>query len=204
MQQKLSSHERRAAILDAAVNLFSQKGFRGTTTRELAAAVGVTEPVLYQHFETKGDLYAAIIEAKAEAGRADWDREIDERLSGSDDRALFQWVGERILEWHREDPTLLRLLLYSALEGHDLAARFFDKHVQSFMDVLECYIRRRQREGAFRHVDPATAVRSFTGMVGHYGIHSVLFRRSLPAPDSQVLETMVDVFLRGIENPCES
>ena len=65
---RLSSQARRAAILDAAVRLFSEKGFRGVTTRELAAAVGVSEPVLYQHFETKRDLYHAIIEERAVQG----------------------------------------------------------------------------------------------------------------------------------------
>lgn len=64
---RLSSSARRAAILDEAVKLFSEKGFRGVTTRELAAAVGVTEPVLYQHFETKRDLYRALIEEPAAA-----------------------------------------------------------------------------------------------------------------------------------------
>src|SRR4051812_3607686 len=65
---RMSSDDRRAMILDTACSLFAQKGFRGTTTRELAAAVGVTEPVLYEHFKTKSDLYSAIIEAKARGG----------------------------------------------------------------------------------------------------------------------------------------
>ena len=65
---RMSSEERRAAIVHAACRLFAERGFRGTTTRELAAAVGVTEPVLYEHFRTKRDLYSAIIGEKAKAG----------------------------------------------------------------------------------------------------------------------------------------
>src|SRR5437764_12689967 len=64
---RMKSEERRAGIIAAAVRLFAEKGFRGTTTRELASAIGVTEPVLYQHFGTKRDLYAAIIEEKTRA-----------------------------------------------------------------------------------------------------------------------------------------
>jgi len=65
MKTRMRGEERHAAIVRCAIRLFAEKGFRGATTRELAASVGVTEPVLYQHFETKRDLYAAIIEAKA-------------------------------------------------------------------------------------------------------------------------------------------
>ena len=64
----MKSDERRDAIVHSAIHLFAEKGFRGATTRELAAAAGVTEPVLYQHFRTKSDLYSAIIEAKAGGG----------------------------------------------------------------------------------------------------------------------------------------
>ncbi|MFM9597624.1 TetR/AcrR family transcriptional regulator, partial [Streptomyces scabiei] len=67
-QIRLSRAERRAAIIEAAIELFSEKGFRGTTTRELAQAVGVSEPVLYQHFATKKELYIAILSEKAVAG----------------------------------------------------------------------------------------------------------------------------------------
>ncbi|MBM3795616.1 MAG: helix-turn-helix transcriptional regulator [Acidobacteria bacterium] len=41
-RERLSAFERRSAILNAAIDLFSTKGFRGTTTREIAAAVGVS------------------------------------------------------------------------------------------------------------------------------------------------------------------
>jgi AcrR family transcriptional regulator len=46
-RQRLSKDQRRQAIVEAAAALFAERGFRGVTTRELAKAVGVTEPVLY-------------------------------------------------------------------------------------------------------------------------------------------------------------
>jgi AcrR family transcriptional regulator len=68
-KSRLSSEERKRVIVEAAIQLFSERGFQGTTTRELAAAAGVTEPVLYQHFETKRDLYSALIETKSMEGK---------------------------------------------------------------------------------------------------------------------------------------
>src|SRR5436853_7571816 len=60
---KLSSEERRAAIIRAVRRVFADKGFDGTTTRELADAAGVSEALLFKHFPTKEALFLAMQEA---------------------------------------------------------------------------------------------------------------------------------------------
>jgi AcrR family transcriptional regulator len=57
---KLSSPERRTAILRAVRRVFAEKGFDGTTTRELADAAGVSEALLFKHFPTKEALFSAM------------------------------------------------------------------------------------------------------------------------------------------------
>ncbi len=57
---KLSGQERQAAIIQAVRGVFVEKGFHGTTTRELAEAAGVSEALLFKHFPSKEALYAAI------------------------------------------------------------------------------------------------------------------------------------------------
>ena len=58
--EKLTSEARRAAIIKAVRQVFADRGFHGTTTRELAAAAGVSEALLFKHFPTKEALYAAM------------------------------------------------------------------------------------------------------------------------------------------------
>ncbi|HEX2260068.1 MAG TPA: helix-turn-helix domain-containing protein, partial [Candidatus Binatia bacterium] len=58
---RLSAEERRQAIADAVRGVFADKGFDGTTTRELAKAAGVSEALLYKHFPSKESLYAAML-----------------------------------------------------------------------------------------------------------------------------------------------
>src|SRR5215469_17039595 len=57
---RLDSDDRRRTIVNAAVPLFARKGFAGTTTRELAAAAGVSEALLFRHFPSKQSLYREI------------------------------------------------------------------------------------------------------------------------------------------------
>src|SRR5262245_64136840 len=62
---RMAAEDRREQIIEVAVRLFSQRGFRGTTTKEIAAAAGVNEAIIFRHFSTKSELYAAIIDRKA-------------------------------------------------------------------------------------------------------------------------------------------
>ncbi len=57
---KLSSEERRAAIIRAVRKVFAERGFHGTTTRALANAAGVSEALLFKHFPNKEALYSAM------------------------------------------------------------------------------------------------------------------------------------------------
>jgi len=57
---RLNSEERRAAIIKAVQKVFAEKGFDGTTTRELAEAAGVSEALLFKHFPNKEALYSAM------------------------------------------------------------------------------------------------------------------------------------------------
>ncbi len=56
----MTSEDRRAAIIKAVRRVFAEKGFDGTTTRELAVAAGVSEALLFKHFPNKEALYSAM------------------------------------------------------------------------------------------------------------------------------------------------
>ena len=62
MSTRLPAGERREQILDVAVQVFASKGFHGASMNDVADAAGVTKPVLYQHFDSKQDLYLALLE----------------------------------------------------------------------------------------------------------------------------------------------
>lgn len=61
-RRRLPPAERRALILQAAGRLFAERGFDGTRLDEIAAAAGVTKPILYRHFTDKTALYVALLE----------------------------------------------------------------------------------------------------------------------------------------------
>ena len=107
---RMAGEERRLQILAVAVRLFSQKGFRGTTTKEIAQAAGVSEAMVFRHFATKEELYAAILDHKACSGdRFEPEEMAADGIERKDDRAVFESLALGALNHHEKDPEPLHL-----------------------------------------------------------------------------------------------
>jgi AcrR family transcriptional regulator len=199
---RMAGLERRLQILRVAVRLFSQRGFRGTTTKEIAHAAGVSEAMVFRHFATKEELYTAILDHKACAMEIDDPcKLVEEAVLGKDDRAVFETLALTALEHHDQDREFLRLLLHSALEGHELAQMFWDRNVLQIYEFLGTYIAERQRDGAFRPVAPKVVVRAFIGMLIHHSLNNNLWdpsRHLLDLTNEEAAREFTEILLRGI------
>lgn len=213
---RMAAVDRRRQIVDVAMRLFSERGFRGTTTKEVAQAAGVSEAIIFRHFATKDDLYTAIIDHKAcTGGMADMERPVVEDIQCSvaahmearDDRAVFEHIALHMMEHHARDTEFLRLLFYSALEGHKLSDMFWDRNVRALYDFLGSYIGERQRQGAFRiGFNPRVAVRAFVGMIIHHSVNNILWDRPraiLDIPNEEAARAFTDILLAGVAVPAQ-
>jgi AcrR family transcriptional regulator len=99
MTPRLSAPARREQLLDVALEVFARNGFHSTSMNDVADAAGVTKPVLYQHFDSKRDLYLALLEevgnrlitaiAKATGEAPDGKAQTEAGI-----RAYFRWVHD--------------------------------------------------------------------------------------------------------------
>ena len=201
----MAAEDRREQIIEVAVRLFSQKGFRGTTTKEIAVAAEVNEAIIFRHFSTKSELYAAIIDRKANSAAMIALRSaLAEAMEQSDDRRVFETLAFHMLEFHERDDTAMRLLLYSALEGHELAEMITHNHILKTHQQMAEYVKKRMAEGVFRHMDPMVAVRGFVGMVLGHVMNKKFFlcagRQTLNITNRQAAEAFTDLFLASMTN----
>ncbi len=105
--------ERTAArILDAAEALFAERGYAGTTLRDVAARVGVRNPSLYNHFSNKESLYRAVLERRMRPLLAVLSEFALENRAVDAERLL-----DRIMGLLAEHPSLPRLFLHETLGG---------------------------------------------------------------------------------------
>ena len=112
-------------ILDAAEDLFAEKGYSATSLGDVADRVGIRSPSLYNHFRNKEALYGAVIDRLLEEFVAP----LQELRDGVVSRErILQWL-ETIVRMHHERPNLARLLQHAALSGgphtNELIERLF-------------------------------------------------------------------------------
>jgi len=199
---RMAGEQRRSQIVRVAMRVFSRRGFRGTTTKEIAQAAGVSEAMVFRHFATKEELYSAILDHKACSGDAEDPRQVvADALEQKNDRAVFERLALNALVRNECDPEFQRLLLHSALEDHELAQMFWEKFVRRVYEFLGEYIRERQRDGAMIKVEPAIIVRAFIGMVIHHSLNNNLWDRKralLKISNQAAARHFTDILLQGI------
>ncbi len=180
------------------MELFARKGFRGTTTRDLATHADVNEAIIFRHFNNKEELYSAILEHKACEAQDERRAEFEQLAAVGNDAQFFEAVGRTFLERHEKDSTFMRLLLFSALEGHQLSDMFLRS--MASRNPIASYIERRIAEGAFRAVDPTLAARALLGMfVIHVQWQEIMGQKNIKTYDrDEVVRTFVSIFLSGI------
>lgn len=196
---RLTTEARRQQLIDTASRVFAERGFRGTTTREIAAAAGVTEAVIFQHFPDKDSLYAAILEQKASNPDADaWFREMNAASAAAEDVRLLRTLYTGLLEQHERDPGYLRLTLFSALEHHPLAA---GRHAfgTRLYRLLEHHIKSAQRAGRFRCGPCAVLVRAVLAIPVYHVLQLRVLQAPWPAVErAQIIDEGVRFALGGL------
>lgn len=198
---RLSSTDRRQQLIAHAVELFSRRGFSGTRTKDIAAACGVSEGILFHHFATKEDLYRAILESHAtEAGSHEWMLEMKRCTAARDDAGLIRVLVTHIIHSFRRDAAFHRLMLYAWLEGHSLAGMMEQQIGMPTFDFLRKYVVLRQREGAFRAGDAGTLVMALISPAVQFALNKHIFGAPwVRAADEPAAADFTRFLLAGIE-----
>jgi AcrR family transcriptional regulator len=150
---RLGKAERKRQLLAHAKQLFVTLGYEATTTEKIAAAAGVTEPVLYRHFESKRALFLEVLE---EVHAATLDRWHAETSGLTDPLAKLHAIADMYLGTTREHAVEFRIMHRALVETNDeeivslLRAFYLDSE-----DLLARIIAEGQQTGVFRRsLDP--------------------------------------------------
>lgn len=201
--RRMTGDERRQHLIEVALHLFATNGFRGTTTKAIAQAAGVSEGIIFRHFPTKEDLYIAILNHKArQQGMDQILATLRRAIAAEDDEAVVLQMALKTLDSYRRDADFQRLMLRAALEGHDLARVSQRTLGLPLFDLLRDYVIKRQADGAFRSGDPALLVFGLVALPVHFAIVSRLFGLDVTKqPDREVAAAFARLVLDGVREP---
>ncbi len=197
---RLSADQRRRQIIEVAIDLFSRRGFNGTTTKEIAAAAGINEAIIFRHFAGKEQLYSAILDHRRQflEGKQ-WIAEMQAFMAENDDEAVFRHLTAKIIQLVHGDPKFERVMLYAALEGHELAAMHHKQFAIPFIDMLKDYITRRQQEGALAQLHPGAIIYAVAGMAQQYATHVFMCDyKDAGFDQDEAVEVFTGILMNGI------
>ncbi|MBJ6981513.1 TetR/AcrR family transcriptional regulator [Luteimonas sp. MC1572] len=189
---------KRAAILDAAKQMFTRQGFDGASMDQIAALAGVSKLTIYSHFGDKDALFVAVVNAACE-----------QQLP----TALFEPspetpLRERLMDIARAYHALVmapetvashRMLCAPRLDS-TLACNFWNAGPARLHDAFAALVARRQAAGDLDVADPARAAGHFFSLVKGEAFARLVIGYPDTAAESGVdahLESCVDMFLRA-------
>jgi len=199
-RERLSSEERKAKIIDAALTLFAKKGFSGTKTKDIAEAARTSEPLIFWHFKSKEDIYREALKTLFSAHPVLTD--IEKKMADKDDYAVFKELALHVIRHNREDPRIMRLAIFSALEGFHLAEIVHrDEQVgPTLPEILGGYIRQRIDDGAFQEQNNEIIAKIFIDLIYTCVLDKETSVSGPPIAysDEEVVENLVRIFVKGL------
>lgn len=191
------SPEKRLEILDAAMKLFSERGFERTTVDEIAASANVGKGTIYLYFENKEEVFFASVEE----GLATMHRLSSEILAGPGD--YLSKIGAVIrahLQFVEQNRAFYKIFMKERLNSQAFSddktrGRIKTAH-QKLNQLMEEYLKTGITQGCFRCGDPHQFMLAYNGIVNHFAFNWILEGR--PESLADLTEPILELFLYGV------
>jgi TetR/AcrR family transcriptional regulator len=189
-------------LLDAALDLFVEKGFAATRSEEVALRAGVSKGTLFLYFPTKEELFKAVVRENMSGRFAEWQEEFDAFEGSTADLVRYcmrVW-------WQRIGATrasgITKLMISEARNFPELAAFYQQEVIRPGMQLIRRILQRGVDRGEFRPLDIEHAV---FGIVAPM-IFLIMMKHSLgacapqdyPLDPHRYVETQIDLLLSGL------
>jgi AcrR family transcriptional regulator len=187
---------RREEILAAAAQVFADKGYDSTTTRDIAEAVDIGESTLYNYFQNKRDIFLAIIDSK----RVEMDEFLGRINPVKDRQGLVQLIDQAINFWLSR-VYFTRTLIGEAWRDPEIFT-VFQQRLDRLFNLVKGYLDRHVEDGHFRPIQTDLTARMILGMFISILLPTLFASQPNPTEEERqhYAETMADFLLSGVEN----
>lgn len=191
---------RRGQILEAARALFIEKGYRGTSLRDIAHKAHVTMGAIYHHFRNKEDLYLAVLK---ENNILPYVMRLGELIASEDFPSNLEALGREIWQAARENKDFFKLVYVDILEFEGRNVKPLVQEMRkATADLSEGLIKGRIREGKMVPLHPHVILRCLTDTFLHYYLEEMMLEKSLAAEvglsEDEVARQLASILLHGI------
>jgi AcrR family transcriptional regulator len=190
---------RKQQILNAAMNVFSRKGFAAATTAEIARTAGIAEGTIYRYFPSKRELFVAVIRNFIITPPL---LELIDRLPKGDFTATFRQILQNRFELIESGLVAhIPTLLSEAQRDPELKALVIKQFLQPFLSRMEDAYRELSESGKYRRLETTVTVRCIGGMLLGFLILKMMEGEASPMnrlPQDEIARSMMDLIFHGL------
>lgn len=193
---------REEEILEAAVRIFSEKGYSAATTSEIAKEAGIAEGTIFRYFKTKKDILnkvmVKLVEVLGERLITTRLTKIFEENKHKDEKEIFKILLKDRLETAVKYFDMIKVVLTEMQFHEDLREAFIKNVVTKGVEMLNQYFRTGAIKEVFRDIEPIILTRSLVGIVGMYVVQKQFVPEIVSIDDDKQIDIMLDLFLNGL------
>jgi AcrR family transcriptional regulator len=192
-------------ILNAALEVFTEKGYSAATTSEIARKAGVAEGTIFRHFKTKKDILLAtmipIMQNMLGPGASTSLQELLERNGNLPMEEILLIILEDRQKFFEKYSPLLRVIYVEANFHPELREVLVNEVIIKSQENLLRFLEKRQKAGDLRSdLDVWVMTRSLVGAVLVYYFSKVIFpQREKGKDDRTEFKTIINLFLQGAQ-----
>lgn len=195
IQQQLIA-ARRNQILDAATQVFAQKGFHRATIRAVAQEAGVADGTIYTYFASKDELLIGILDRLNQTEARP--EHFDQMRHDGDFRTVFTEYLRVRLALIFESLPVLQALLPEVMTNAALRQRYFEQILRPTFVIGERFFSERMAAGELRPLNVAVTVRALAGMVFGVAMMRLLGDIDRNEPVEELAGVMAALLLDGL------
>ncbi len=190
---------KRAQILDAAVEVFGEKGYHATNIADIAQKLGMGHGTFYRYFDNKLDIFKHVVDrAVARVGETVGKEAPDAADDLASYREQVEKIGERLTDLFLEEEHVARLLFVEAVGIDPEVTARLDAAFELFADLTEVYLKNGCKKGFLRKdLDTATTARAIDAMIFEC-VRRAAKAKSPRKTAKAWLETVVTLMFEGV------
>jgi len=189
--------KKRQEILKAALALFGQAGYSGTTMDDIASRMGFSKAALYQYFKNKEELFTALIQ---ESGMMSLVTGISVQGPAEDFTSTMEKIGSGFMEMYRERGRLdlLRTVICESPRFPEAGRLLYEQAINRGAGRVAGYLGEMKETGELREINPKLAARAFLGMLLSFVlVDSLINAGEREFSEKEIVKGAVEIFLNG-------
>ncbi|SDN22220.1 transcriptional regulator, TetR family [Desulfonauticus submarinus] len=189
----------RDKIITAAYNCFSEKGYLGTSTKEIAKVAGVSEITLFRHFGKKEGIFEAVIRNYSILSEL---QKISFRIEGASLYDTLKIIAERLYFTLKDRKKFIKIVFSEINRYSDKIREIYKNFIEELDNLIVDILVKYHKKSISKDIDIKIAVKGFIGMVFcYFQTNEIFLCEEVSFEDIDIaLSTFVNIFLKALKN----